>query len=91
LQSVDLSGSRAAIRGDEKHPNDIMIAGFSDQILRFIAERGDSQLQYVEHIAEAKGINKKEARTQPQQMEVSPWWKWLDAIGIIFFWHCCIG
>jgi len=39
--SVDLSGSRAAISGDEKHPNDIMIAGFSDQILRFIAERGD--------------------------------------------------
>jgi hypothetical protein len=34
-----------------KHPNDILITGFSDSILRFIAERGDNnQLQYVENI-----------------------------------------
>lgn len=39
--SVDLSGNRSAISSDEKNPNDILIAGFSDQILRFIAERGD--------------------------------------------------
>lgn len=77
--SVDLSGSgKNTISNDEKNPNDIMIAGFSDQILRFIAERGDTtQLQYVEHIDEAKSLNK--AKEQP--WEISPWWKWLDTLG----------
>jgi hypothetical protein len=33
------------------HPNDVQIAGFSDAILRFVAQRGDaSQLQHVENI-----------------------------------------
>eukprot|EP01127_Copromyxa_protea_P014003 TRINITY_DN3838_c0_g2_i1.p1 TRINITY_DN3838_c0_g2~~TRINITY_DN3838_c0_g2_i1.p1 ORF type:complete len:2315 (-),score=541.03 TRINITY_DN3838_c0_g2_i1:41-6064(-) len=75
--SVDLSGSgKAAIGQDEKHPNDIQITGFSDQILRFIAERGDTnQLQYVEHIDEAKRLNK--SNTQGA-WEASPWWRWLD-------------
>lgn len=45
--------------GNEAHPNDVMITGFSDSILRFIAERGDTnQLQYVEHIDEAKKLPK---------------------------------
>jgi len=80
--SVDLSGSgRSTIGADEKHPLDIMITGFSDQILRFIAERGDqNQLQYVEHIDEAKGLNKKEERQDTY--EVSPWWRWLDTLGM---------
>ena len=33
------------------HDNDVYIAGYSDQILRFIAERGDGgQLVHVERI-----------------------------------------
>jgi len=79
--SVDLSGSgKTTIGSDEKHPLDIMITGFSDQILRFIAERGDqNQVQYVEHIDEAKNLNKKEQRSE--MYEVSPWWRWLDTLG----------
>ncbi len=51
--SVDLSGSSSGISStiQPEHPNDIYLAGYSDQILRFIAERGDSgQLTYVENI-----------------------------------------
>jgi len=59
--SVDLSGRGTNIsQGDEDHPNDILVSGFSDAILRFIAERGDTnQLQYVEHIDIARGITAK--------------------------------
>lgn len=86
--SIDLSGSgKSAIGQDERNPNDIQITGFSDQILRFIAERGDTnQLQYVQHIDEAK-LNsgkrrkgqKKEAKQETVQWDVSPWWKFLDS------------
>jgi telomerase protein component 1 len=52
--SVDLSGRGCSIaQGCEEanNPNDILVSGFSDAILRFIAERGDTnQLQHVEHI-----------------------------------------
>jgi telomerase protein component 1 len=50
--SVDLSGRGVSVMSEaNKHPNDILITGFSDSILRFIAERGDNnQLQYVENI-----------------------------------------
>jgi len=85
--SIDLSGSgKSAIGQDEKHPNDIQITGFSDQILRFIAERGDTnQLQYVEHIDEAKLNNNKKRKGAVKEKEpewdVSPWWKYLDSVG----------
>jgi len=77
--SVDLSGSgKSAIGQDEKHPQDIQITGFSDQILRFIAERGDTnQLQYVEHIDEAKKLIKKQA----EAVEISPWWRFIETLG----------
>lgn len=51
--SVDLSGGKSGVSStiQAQHPNDIYLAGYSDQILRFIAERGDSgQLTYVENI-----------------------------------------
>lgn len=51
--SVDLSGSKSGVSStiQAQHPNDIYLAGYSDQILRFIAERGDSgQLTYVDNI-----------------------------------------
>jgi telomerase protein component 1 len=77
--SVDLSGTgRANIGQDEAHPYDIQITGFSEQILRFIAERGDNnQLQYVEHIDEAKKIH----ATASDEIDVSPWWRWLETYG----------
>ena len=51
--SVDLSAGKTGVSSTIKpqHPNDIYLAGYSDQILRFIAERGDSgQLTYVDNI-----------------------------------------
>ena len=54
--SVDLSGRASGLSSTIKpqHENDIHLAGYSDQILRFIAERGDSgQLTYVENIDKA--------------------------------------
>ena len=39
------------------HDNDVYIAGYSDQILRFIAERGDGgQLLHVERIDDAYSL-----------------------------------
>lgn len=81
--SVNLSGSgKASIGASDSNPNNIMISGFSEQILRFIAERGgDGQLQYVQNIDEAKGINKKlEERQKALNPEPSPWWKWLETL-----------
>ena len=54
--SVDLSGKSSGVSSTiiPEHPNDIYLAGYSDQILRFIAERGDTgQLTYVENIDKA--------------------------------------
>ena len=51
--SVDLSAGKSGVSSTIKpqHPNDIFLAGYSDQILRFIAERGDSgQLTFVDNI-----------------------------------------
>lgn len=57
--SVDLSGATSGVSSTitPGHPNDIYLAGYSDQILRFIAERGDSgQLTYVENIDRALNL-----------------------------------
>ena len=51
--NVDLSGKSAgfATSAQPQHENDIYLAGYSDQILRFIAERGDDgQLTFVQNI-----------------------------------------
>lgn len=52
--SVDLSGNGCQIAqgtDEASNPNDVIVSGFSDSILRFIAERGDTnQLQHVEHL-----------------------------------------
>jgi len=59
---VDLNGSgKSLVNLDEgeKHPNDILITGWSDQILRYIAERGTSQLDIVEKIDVTKGLGVK--------------------------------
>ena len=57
--SVDLSGRSSGISGTirPEHKNDVYLAGYSDQILRFIAERGDSgQLTYVDNIDKAYNL-----------------------------------
>ncbi len=47
LTNVGLMDTQALF----KHPNDICISGYSDSILRFVAERGNQgQLLHVEHI-----------------------------------------
>jgi len=77
--SVDLSGrGNSILDGNEAHPNDVMITGFSDSILRFIAERGDTnQLQYVEHIDEAKKLPKD---TKMAASAATPYLDELDAL-----------
>lgn len=57
--SVDLSGRSSGVSGTitPEHENDIYLAGYSDQILRFIAERGDTgQLMYIENIDRAYNL-----------------------------------
>ena len=57
--SVDLSGRSSGVSAtiQPEHENDIYLAGYSDQILRFIAERGDSgQLTYVDNIDKAYNL-----------------------------------
>ena len=57
--SVDLGGRASGISGTirPEHKNDVYLAGYSDQILRFIAERGDSgQLTYVDNIDKAYNL-----------------------------------
>ena len=58
--SVDLSSKTRGVNSTIKpsHPNDIYLAGYSDQILRFIAERGDSgQITYIENIDKAYNLD----------------------------------
>jgi telomerase protein component 1 len=58
--SVDLGKPTSGVSSTitPEHPNDIYLAGYSDQILRFIAERGDSgQLTYVENIDKALNLS----------------------------------
>eukprot|EP01113_Clastostelium_recurvatum_P018405 TRINITY_DN2169_c0_g1_i12.p1 TRINITY_DN2169_c0_g1~~TRINITY_DN2169_c0_g1_i12.p1 ORF type:complete len:2586 (+),score=522.10 TRINITY_DN2169_c0_g1_i12:146-7903(+) len=64
-------GSSASSSSDTRpHPNDIAISGFSDSILRFIAERGDSnQLQHVEHIDIAKKLPKIKIANRPAYLD----------------------
>ena len=57
--SIDLSGRNVGVSSTitPRHENDIHLAGYSDQILRFIAERGDSgQLNHVENIDKAYNL-----------------------------------
>jgi hypothetical protein len=43
--------------GADTHPNNVTISGFSDAILKYVAERGDgNQLGYIQNIDQAKGL-----------------------------------
>jgi telomerase protein component 1 len=65
--SVDLSAkgggvADGSVDGGELTPNDVMIAGFSDAILRFVAQRGDStQTQHVDNIGRSRSTLSKAA------------------------------
>lgn len=57
--AIDLFGAGKSLVACEEggSPNDVLITGFSDHVLRFIAERGnDKQLEYVRNIDKSKKI-----------------------------------
>eukprot|EP01115_Flamella_aegyptia_P007180 TRINITY_DN29901_c0_g1_i1.p1 TRINITY_DN29901_c0_g1~~TRINITY_DN29901_c0_g1_i1.p1 ORF type:complete len:658 (+),score=296.62 TRINITY_DN29901_c0_g1_i1:99-2072(+) len=58
--ALDLYGSgRSIVDVNTNDPKNVLITGFSDNILRFIAESGDKkQLEYVRTIDEVKKLNK---------------------------------
>jgi hypothetical protein len=58
--SVDLFGTGTSVvstNEGESHPNDVLVTGFSDSILKFIAERSNqAQIRYVQNIDKKKNI-----------------------------------
>ena len=89
--SVNLSGRGGVASKEAKHPNDVTIAGFSDAILRYVAERGDgTMLSYIQHIDDIKNLNKVKPRralsmTQRRKNANPKWessglWSWMDPV-----------
>ncbi|XP_033107315.1 telomerase protein component 1-like [Anneissia japonica] len=73
--NVDLSSKSSGLADlKPENPNDIFIAGYSDQILRFIAERGSSsQLTHVENIDKAqKLVPEQEAAVAKAASKMAP-------------------
>ncbi|XP_053406458.1 telomerase protein component 1-like [Mercenaria mercenaria] len=71
--NVSFAGRSCGFATDIKpeHDNDIYISGFSDQILRFIAERGEGgQLRHIEKIDEA--FNLKPLPSAPGEKPAPP-------------------
>jgi telomerase protein component 1 len=59
--TIDLYGSGKSIVdvNEGANPKDVLVTGFSDNILRFIAERGNhKQLAYIQSIDETKKVGK---------------------------------
>lgn len=102
--SIDLAskglGVKAETEAANPNPKNVFISGFSDAILRFIAEKGnDNQLAYVEKIHVAKEVygiqtnNRKRYQEEKvvQKVQVGslhPQWKQLDTFNLepgIFF------
>jgi len=73
--AIDLYGSGKSLVdvNESGNPKDVMITGFSDNILRFISERGNAkQLDYIQHIDEIKGVNKpREKRNKKQKVDAN--------------------
>lgn len=65
--AVDLYGNgKSIVDVNTENPKEILITGFSDNILRFIAERGNrAQLDYVEKIDQLK-LKKLSSKKTPQ-------------------------
>ena len=71
--AIDLYGSgKSIVDINTDNPKNVMITGFSDNVLRFIAEHGDKkQLEHVLNIDESKGLNKpKEKKKNQNKMEM---------------------
>ena len=54
--SVDVAGNAGVSSEESDHLNNVALTGFSDSILRFVAERGEGQLEYIDRIKEVKGL-----------------------------------
>jgi len=71
--AMDLYGAGRSIVdvNEGASPKDVLITGFSDNILRFIVERGNAkQVEYIQTIDQTKGIDKpKEKRQKKQKVE----------------------
>eukprot|EP01133_Synstelium_polycarpum_P005272 gene5272-6110_t len=72
--AINLSGHGAVRHDASAHPNDVQISGFSDSILKFIAERGgaDQQLLYIERIDEIKKLHAKIPVSAPTTTLAAP-------------------
>ncbi|XP_064601394.1 LOW QUALITY PROTEIN: telomerase protein component 1-like [Liolophura sinensis] len=70
--SVALAGKFARVAGHSSHPNNIHVSGYSDQILRFVAERGSgAQLTHVENIDTAYNLDSVQI-SHPERLLASP-------------------
>ena len=59
---VDLCNSgRSLVSVDEKlkHPLNIVISGYSDQIFKFLADKEENQFSYINRIDQIKDLDKK--------------------------------
>ncbi|XP_013407026.1 telomerase protein component 1 isoform X1 [Lingula anatina] len=73
--NVDLGGKSSGFNKSvqPEHDNDIFIAGYSDQILRFIAERGESgQLTHIDKIDEKYNLTAKVPGLEKKPYAVKP-------------------
>ncbi|XP_013380843.2 telomerase protein component 1-like [Lingula anatina] len=73
--NVDLGGKSSGFSKSvqPEHDNDIFIAGYSDQILRFIAERGESgQLTHIDKIDEKYNLTAKVPGLEKKPCAVKP-------------------
>lgn len=89
--NVNLKGAKKIVDDSQssvkQHPNDILVSGFSDAILKYVAERGDgNQLEYIQHIDEAKNLDaltsKLELRFNKSKFESvsSSFWSFVDSV-----------
>lgn len=73
--NIDLGGSIVGVsheQTDTRHPNDIYVSGYSDQILRFIADRGDGQqMAYINTIDIAKKLDIRPKKDLPRKQRSS--------------------
>jgi len=69
--AIDLFGNgKSIVDINTDHPKNVLITGFSDNILKFIAERGtQKQLEYVMKIDEIKLNKSKGSREQKGKEE----------------------
>ena len=68
--NVDLSGAKPSVQTNStRHPSDVNIAGYSDAILRFVADRGEGVglVTYVDRIDRAHALDEVDASAPPKR------------------------